>query len=134
MAELNKFENSRILIIEDEVILMMSLQLMLKRIGFKEIFTAMTGEEAVTRAIELEPDLLLVDICLGLGITGVEAVKQIQSEISVPVVYITGNSDKHNRDLALQTDYSDYLIKPITLNELQRAVTKALHKGSVIKT
>jgi CheY-like chemotaxis protein len=134
MAELEKIEKSRVLIIEDEVILMMSLQLMLKKIGFKEIFTAVTGEEAVTRAIELEPDLLLVDICLGVGISGVEAVKKIQSEISVPVVYITGNSDRHNKDLALQTDYSDYLVKPITLNELQRAVVKAVQSNSVLKT
>lgn len=134
MAELNKFEKSRVLIIEDEVILMMSLQLMLKRIGFKEIFTAINGEEAVSRVIELDPDLLLVDICLGSGISGVEAVKKIQSEISVPVVYLTGNSDRHNKDLALQTDYSDYLVKPITLNELKRAIIKALQKDSVVKS
>jgi CheY-like chemotaxis protein len=134
MAELNKFEKSRVLIIEDEVILMMSLQLMLKRIGVKEIFMAINGTDAVSRALELEPDLLLVDICLGAGMSGVEAVKKIQSEISVPVVYITGNSDRHNKDLALQTDYSDYLVKPITLNELQRAVSKALQKDSVVKS
>lgn len=108
----------RILIIEDDLILALSLEMMLKRIGFENILKVETGEEAIETAKEYQPELLLVDVQLGTGITGIEAVKIIQSEQDVPALFVTGNSDQYFRSMAEKTNFIDYLIKPITYSEL----------------
>lgn len=116
----------KILIIEDDLILALSSEMMLKKVGYDQIFKATTGEQAVELASEIKPDILLVDIQLGPGITGVDAVKQIQKEMDVPALYITGNSDKVNRELASQTNYIDYMVKPVTFTELRTAMEQFL--------
>ena len=112
----------KILIIEDDLILALSTEMMLKKLGYNEVYKATTGEEAVVIADEKKPDLLLVDIQLGPGITGVDAVKQIQRKRNVPALYITGNSDKINKNLADQTYYLEYMVKPITFTELKSVI------------
>ncbi|MEX2600606.1 MAG: response regulator [Balneolaceae bacterium] len=122
MTEL--LEDRTVLIIEDDLILTLSLELMLKKIGFTRFVRAETGEKAISLAKKTCPDLMLVDICLGPGISGVEAVKEIQESCQAPVIYITGNSDEKNRTVAGETDYVDYLVKPITPVEVRRSVEK----------
>lgn len=117
-------QSVKILIIEDDLILTLSLELMLKKLNVKEINKVNTGEKAI-EAVELDkPDLMLVDIHLGKGITGIDAVKTIQETYSIPALYITGNSDTYNKQLASDTKYIDYLVKPITFKELQNALNK----------
>lgn len=110
--------DKKILIIEDDLILALSLEMMLKRIGCREIVKVETGEEAIKTAKTFQPELLLVDVQLGSGITGIEAVEIIQSKQDVPAIYVTGNSDQYYRSKAEKTDFIDYLIKPITYREL----------------
>lgn len=112
----------RVLIIEDDMILALSLEIMLKKLGFTHIRKTHSGEKALEVMVEFEPELLLVDIHLGSGITGVEVVKQIHVKKNIPVVYITGNSDDYHRKLASKTRHSGYLIKPITFTELKHAL------------
>ncbi|MEX1011712.1 MAG: response regulator [Balneolaceae bacterium] len=118
------FEDLNVMIVEDDLILTLSLELMLKRHGFRTFFRAETGERALEISAESVPDLLLVDIYLGEGISGVQAVKQIQKEKRIPVIYITGNSDDHNRELATETDFVEYLIKPVTPGDIRRCIGK----------
>lgn len=114
----------KILIIEDDLILTLSLELMLKKLNHSQITKVNSGEKAI-EAVELDPpNLMLVDIHLGKGITGIEAVKTIQKQYDIPALYITGNSDTYNKKLADDTDYVDYLVKPITFKELQNALNK----------
>lgn len=110
--------DKKILIIEDDLILALSLEMMLKRIGCSEIVKVETGEDAIEVAETFQPELLLVDVQLGTGITGIQAVETIQSKQDVPALYITGNSDQYFRSKAENTDFIDYLIKPITYREL----------------
>lgn len=114
--------DKRILIIEDDLILALSLEMMLKRIGCSEIQKVETGEEAIEAAETFKPDLLLVDVQLGSGITGIEAVEVIQSKSDVPALYVTGNSDQFFREKAEKTNFIDYLIKPITYRELNEVL------------
>jgi len=118
--------NKKILIIEDDLILSLSLEMMLKRIGFTHIEKAETGEEALEILEQFNPDLLLVDIQLGVGITGIETVRKIQSSRSIPALYITGNSDTFFRAQAEETEFLDYLIKPITYRELNEVLNTHL--------
>lgn len=115
-------EYKKILIIEDDLILALSIEMMLKKIGFTEIKKTGTGEDAILLSDSFDPDLMLVDIQLGAGITGIEAVRKIQVKKNIPALYITGNSDKYYRSLADETHFLDYLIKPITYRELKDAI------------
>lgn len=114
--------DKKILIIEDDLILALSLEMMLKRIGCSEILKVETGEEAIAIAETFQPELLLVDVQLGTGMTGIEAVKKIQADKDVPALYVTGNSDQYFRKKAESTNFIDYLIKPITYRELNEVL------------
>ncbi|MFU8812509.1 MAG: response regulator [Balneolaceae bacterium] len=108
-----------VVIIEDDLILALSLEMMIRKSGYTITGKFTTGEEAVSAMPDLEVDIMLVDIQLGKGITGIEAVKRIQEQAPIPAIYITGNSDDLNRKLASDTNFVEYLIKPITFNELK---------------
>lgn len=112
----------RVLIIEDDMILALSLEIMLKKLGFNHIKKTHSGEKALEAMVGFEPELLLVDIHLGSGISGIEVVKKIHLKRNTPVVYITGNSDDYHRKLASETNYLAYMIKPITFTELKHAL------------
>lgn len=113
----------KILIIEDDLILALSVEMMLKKIGFKHIRRVDTGEEALEVIKFFTPDIMLVDINLGAGMSGIEVVKKIQATRSIPAMYVTGNSDNYFRTQAEETDFIDYLIKPITLRELNEVLS-----------
>jgi len=117
-------EKMRVLIIEDDMILALSLEIMLKKLGYTYIRKAHTGEKALETMVDFKPELMLVDILLGAGISGIDVVKKIQEKENIPVIYITGNSDDYHRNLADETDYLSYLVKPITFNELKKALDK----------
>lgn len=114
----------RVLIIEDNVILALSLEIMLKKLGYTYIRKAHSGEKALETMVDFKPDLMLVDILLGEGISGIDVVRKIQEKENISVIYITGNSDNYHRNLADETDYLSYLVKPITFNELKKALEK----------
>jgi len=117
-------DDMKVLIIEDDLILALSLELMLKKLNITNVEKVHTGEDAVESVNKCQPGLMLVDIQLGAGISGIDAVEEIQETYDIPALFITGNSDQLNRELADRTNYIDYLVKPITFKELQNAVSK----------
>ena len=117
-------DDMKVLIIEDDLILALSLELMLKKLNITNVEKVHTGEDAVESVNKCQPGLMLVDIQLGAGISGIDAVEEIQETYDIPALYITGNSDSLNRELADRTNFIDYLVKPITFKELQNAVSK----------
>lgn len=119
-----RFSDKSVLIMEDDMILTLSLELMLKRVGVQRTFRARTGEEALELVEEYPVDLIIADIYLGEGILGTKAVYIMQQTRDIPAIYITGNSDQQNRDDAAQTNYIDYLVKPITSDQLYRSLEK----------
>lgn len=119
-----QFQDKSVLIMEDDMILTLSLELMLKRVGIQSTYRARTGEEALELVKEHSVDLVIADIYLGEGILGTKAVYIMQQTRDIPAIYITGNSDQQNRDDAARTDYIDYLVKPITSDQLYRSLGK----------
>lgn len=113
------------------MILTFSLELMLRRAGIERMLCTRTGEEAITLASEQPVDLIIADIYLGEGINGTEAVRRIQSMKQIPVIYITGNSDTQNRKEAARTDYVEYLVKPITSDQLHRSLSRVWTRNAV---
>lgn len=117
----------KILIVEDDMILSMVLKRMIKMMNNSIIAeTATTGKGAIETAADFLPDLILVDIKLQDDIDGIEVVNRIREKSPVPVIYITGNSDQYYRDRAKETGYVKYMVKPIQMKDLERAITEVV--------
>jgi len=113
-----------IFIVEDDAFQAFFLEKMISRLGYDIIGKSSSGEQAVQLTVQLKPDIILMDISLEGLMDGIEAARIIQESISAKIIYITGSSDDYHRKRAEETDYSDYLIKPVTKDILERSLKK----------
>jgi len=117
---------TRILIVEDEPIVSRDIQQTIVSFGYEVAATASTGEEAVKKAAEWTPDLVLMDIVLKGDMDGLEAAACIQAQRKVHVVYISAHSERGILDQAKLTYPYGYVMKPFTDRELATAIEVAL--------
>ncbi|MFZ3166681.1 MAG: PAS domain S-box protein [Candidatus Methanoperedens sp.] len=118
----------RILIVEDEGIEALSLQHSLISMGYTVTDIVSTGEEAVIKAEEMRPDLVLMDIMLQGEIDGVTAAEQIHVRFNIPVIFITAYADEDTLQRAKMTEPYGYLVKPFQERELHISVDMAIYK------
>jgi DNA-binding NarL/FixJ family response regulator len=91
---------------------------------------AATGDEAVTRAVELAPDVILMDLRMP-GLTGIEATRRGVAHRPETAVLILTMFDDDSVFAAMRAGARGYLLKDATLGDLVRAVTAA-HHGEAI--
>ncbi|UCH53893.1 MAG: response regulator transcription factor [Pseudomonadota bacterium] len=116
----------RVLIVDDEKLARDRLRELLGDIGgYSVVGEAMNGTEAVERASELNPDVVLMDIRMP-GMDGLEAAMHMMGMENPPSVIFTTAYDQHALD-AFEVNAVDYLLKPIRKDRLANALTKA-HK------
>jgi len=115
----------RILVAEDDAIIAMEIAERLNRMGYEVAGTVATGEEAIRRAVESPPDLILMDIRLQGKIDGTEAAGRITAQMDVPVVYLTAYSDRETRERAHQSISYGYIVKPFNDQQLLCAIDMA---------
>jgi DNA-binding NtrC family response regulator len=119
----------RILIVEDEGILARGLEVTLAKSGYVVAGVARTGREAIEKARESSPDLVLMDVRLGEGaMDGVEAADLIRAEQDVPVIYLTAFADDETLRRAKATGPHGYLVKPFDERLLLITIEMALFK------
>jgi two-component system cell cycle sensor histidine kinase/response regulator CckA len=80
---------ANILVVEDQRAVAGALRMRLRGLGYDVVGIAKDGNEAIERARELRPDLILMDIRLGDGIDGIEAAHRIRTQYDIPVVYVS---------------------------------------------
>jgi two-component system cell cycle sensor histidine kinase/response regulator CckA len=119
---------ARILIVEDEAIIARDLSQMLKKLGHTILDAVMTGEEAIAKAANLRPDLVLMDIRLPGKTDGVAAAIRIREEQEIPIMFLTGNTDEATLERAKAAAPLGYLPKPISERELRVWVEMGLHR------
>ncbi|HLR89342.1 MAG TPA: response regulator [Balneolaceae bacterium] len=116
-------KNTKILIVEDEILLQLTLAMMLEKMGFTHITKVPSGEEAVELARQEKYDLILMDIMLKDRIDGIDAYQQIKELCgAIPIIYITGNADPMSKEKASRFGYHDYLIKPLAFEQLEKSI------------
>lgn len=108
----------RILLVEDEFFIAMSLEAELKQSGAFECQQVATGEEAVTVALAQSPDLIVMDIGLPGQIDGIEAAQRILARQSVPLIFLTGYPDREVKQRADKLNPLGYFTKPVMPQEL----------------
>jgi CheY-like chemotaxis protein len=114
-----------ILIVEDDMIIAMVLERMVRKLDHQVLDKVITGKEAIESARENDPDLILMDIQLKDNIDGIDAMHEIRKNSEVPVIYITGNSDQYNLNRAKETNFIEYLVKPIRMEDLKDSFEQA---------
>lgn len=106
------------------MIISMVLERMIQKLNHQIVDTTTTGNGAIQAAQNHNPDLILMDIQLKDDVDGIAAMQEIKKNKDVPVIYITGNSDLYNKKRAKKIGYLEYMIKPIRMEDLKKAIAK----------
>jgi len=120
----------RILIVDDEEMIVQTVKAYLDREGFKT-YTAADGEEALRAFQEKGPDLIVLDLMLP-KMDGIEVTRRIRSQSSVPIIMLTAKAGETDRVVGLELGADDYVPKPFSPRELVarvRAVLRRLEGG-----
>jgi DNA-directed RNA polymerase specialized sigma24 family protein len=124
LAEIEKQTRARVLIIEDEPIIAMDIETIVRDLGHDVTGVAVTRDEAVALAMEDRPGLVLADIQLADDSSGIDAVKDILAEFEVPVIFITAFPE---RLLTGERPEPTFLItKPFQRSTVKAAIAQAL--------
>jgi PAS domain S-box-containing protein len=118
---------TRILVVENEVIVAEDIKIKLERFGYDVPATASSGEEAVKLAADVQPDLVLMDIRMPGKMDGVDAALKIKKMCDIPVVFVSAFADKETLDRAKIAEPVGFIIKPFIELELQKTVEIALY-------
>ena len=117
---------ARILIVEDDGIIAYSLQSLVELLGYEVVDSVPSGEDAIQKAAEQRPDLILMDVGLVGELDGVETAIQIQARSDIPVIFLTGyDRDVLFRDITVSGPYA-CLSKPVYKKELGGVLEKML--------
>lgn len=117
--------SGRILVVEDEKIIQLDLRYQLEHLGYTVVGVASSGEEAISKAAQLEPDLVLMDVRLKGSMNGITAARSIQAAREVPVIYLTAlNQARSNGDQEQAPE--PCLGKPFRMADLDAAIRGVL--------
>jgi len=118
----------QILVVEDQRIVAEDIRENLEHLGYAVSAIASSGKEAIQKAEEVLPDLIMMDIRLKGKMDGIETAEYINQRLDVPVVYLTAFADEDTLQRAKQTQPFGYLIKPFKERELHTTIEVALYK------
>lgn len=122
--------NPKILIVEDDAVLVMNLQDKLSQMGYQIAGIAATGEAAVQLALSEQPEAILMDINLLGDMSGIQAAEQIHALQNIPIIYLSAYTDETYLQQAKITEAYAYLTKPVRERELRACLEMALYKHS----
>jgi DNA-binding NarL/FixJ family response regulator len=117
---------NRILLIEDDAIVSLAIEHLLREAGYEIVATCARGEDALVAAKRHRPDLVLADVKLAGAMDGIEAVALIRARHDVPAVFVTAHSDPATLGRMQATRPADILGKPVPDILLVQAVGAAL--------
>ena len=125
----NEDSKKKILIVDDEKPILDILVHNLKKEGYN-VIEAVDGEEAIEKAFNEKPDLILLDIMLP-KVDGLTVCKRVRNSLSVPIVMLSAKGEEIDKILGLELGADDYITKPFSLRELIARVKANLRKGEI---
>lgn len=122
---------SKILLVEDEENIMQINENYLKMQGY-EIFKAGNCKSAYKTAVDVTPDLIVLDVMLPDG-SGIDLCKKIRSVTTAPILFLTCKADIDDKIEGLLSGGDDYIIKPYNLDEFGARVAAQLRRADFDK-
>jgi len=118
----------KILVVEDERVVAADIEESLQKLGYSVVGAAASGVSAIRRAVETEPDLVLMDIKLKGQMDGIDAAGEMHDRLGIPVVFLTAYADGEILGRAKKSSPSGYVLKPFDERALRSAVEIALDR------
>lgn len=119
----------RILIVEDEKDIAVTMQYNLNRAGY-EAEVAGDGGAGLTRALSEDFDLILLDVMLPV-MDGFDVCRHIRKRSQVPIIFVTAREEEKDKILGLDTGADDYITKPFSYKELLARIRTNIRRSSV---
>ncbi len=119
------------MVVEDEALVARDIKASLEAMGYGVAAVIDSGEEAVVRAAEDGPDIILMDVRLKGEMDGVEAAAQIRSRLEIPVVFVTAHAEEALLERAKLSEPFGYVLKPFQDRELRAAIETALSRSEM---
>lgn len=126
-------KNLKVVIAEDEILILMGLKSNLENLGCQIVGEATNGKELIDVALEKKPDLIIADINLPI-LDGLEALEIIKQKIEIPSLIVTGYDDEELIQKAKEAGVLGYLIKPIDESDLKAAIEISISRFEEIKS
>jgi CheY-like chemotaxis protein len=115
---------TRVLIIEDEPLIAMDLQYLVEQLGHEVATIARTHAEAVRAAVKGNPGLILADLQLADGSSGLDAVNEILGSLEAPVIFITAFPERFLTGHAPEPAF--LIAKPFSAESVKAIISQAL--------
>lgn len=119
---------TKILVIEDEIIVAKDIQKTLIKLGYDVPATAHSAQTAFEKINEVDPDLVFCDIKLKGEIDGIDIAKKLKEEYMIPVIFLTSYADNATLERAKLTEPYGYITKPFNETDLHTTVEMAMYK------
>ena len=129
--KLRENANIKIFIVEDDPIIFMHLEFMLKEKGYRIVGSEANGSNAIVNIKLSEPDIILMDVSIEGDIDGIETALIIRERFGIPVVFITSFFDEKTIARAKIATPFGYLIKPVSPKDLYIAIDISLYNHSM---
>jgi PAS domain S-box-containing protein len=120
-----------IMIVDDEFVIQNDLKIIIEEMGHRVITMASKADEAIKKAEEQNPSIILMDIQLAGEMDGIEAAIVIKERFNIPVIFITAFADEIKVGRAKLTHPYGYLIKPVLERDLKVTIEMALYAAKV---
>jgi CheY-like chemotaxis protein len=117
-------DGKKIFIVEDDMIIQMFIERILENLGLNIIGEARTGDETLAFLENERPDFILMDIGLAGNKDGIETAEIINQKYQIPIIFLTGNSDKPTLARAKKTNPIGFINKPIDEASLKSVMQK----------
>ncbi len=122
---------TKILIVDDENAIRRFLRTSLTAHGY-DVFEAANGEDAIFQAVNVQPDILILDLGLP-GISGLEVIKRIREWSDVPIIVLSVKERDADKIEVLDAGADDYLTKPFSMGELTARIRVALRHSQKVE-
>jgi len=129
----NAMSGEKILIVEDEPAIAVDIAINLEGLGYDIVEVVHSAEEGQKVIAEQKVDLVMLDINLGGGMSGIDLARILDREYGIPFIFLTSYSDDDTVSQAADTYPASYLVKPYKEQDLAPAVKVALMRKSGIK-
>ncbi len=120
--------SARILIVDDEPPIVDMLAYNLQRANY-EVIIAREGQEALDKAMQEQPDLIILDLMLPRQ-DGREVCRALRKERDVPIIMLTARDGEVDRVVGLELGADDYVVKPFSVRELMARVKSVLRRAT----
>jgi len=123
----------RVLVVDDNDFMRDLVSSMLREMGFRDIYHARDGEDALRRTTEVDPGLIICDVDME-PMNGLDYVERLRKQmpadgVNIPVILLTAHTEASIVQRALKLGVNGYVVKPVKKNQLEARVLTALERA-----